>query len=123
MPEEVSFDAENEVIRIKSVGDVPTSEWKKSMVKVLELKEKHRINCLLVDSKEQVSTLEYGEIFEFAKEFPKDIKMALLVEDIAGGAPHTTEPKQRFLEAIASQEQVIVKSFVDEGEAVRWLKN
>ncbi len=117
------MDQEHGLIRIKSIGDVPTSEWRKSMEKVLELKEKHRINRLLIDSKEQLSTSGYSEIFEFAKWFPKDIKLALLVEDATGGRVLSTEPKQRFLEAIGLQENIDVKSFVDEEEAMSWLGN
>lgn len=123
LPEEVILDQEHGLIRIKSIGDVPTSEWRKSMEKVLELKEKHRINRLLIDSKEQLSTSGYSEIFEFAKWFPKDIKLALLVEDATGGRVLSTEPKQRFLEAIGLQENIDVKSFVDEEEAMSWLGN
>ncbi len=123
MPERVSFDEVNELIRVKSVGDVPTSVWKESLEKVIGLKEKHNTNRLLVDTKEQLTTSDYSDIFEYAKTIPKDIKLALLVEDISGGKAHSTEPKQRFLEAIGIQQELEIKSFVDEDEALSWLKN
>ena len=113
----------NGLNRVKSIGIVPVDEWRKSFEKILALKEEHRINCLLIDSKEQMETSDYGEILEFAKTIPKDLKLAFLVEDISGGKAQTTEPKIRFLEAVGSKEELDVRSFIDEDEALKWLKN
>ncbi|HCR29133.1 MAG TPA: hypothetical protein DIV79_03855 [Opitutae bacterium] len=123
MPDDVSLDEVNGLNRVKSIGIVPVDEWRKSFEKILALKEEHRINCLLIDSKEQMETSDYGEILEFAKTIPKDLKLAFLVEDISGGKAQTTEPKIRFLEAVGSKEELDVRSFIDEDEALKWLKN
>lgn len=87
------------------------------------LRKKHRINCLLIDTKEQITTSGYSEILEFAKPIPKELKLALIVEDISGGEARSTEPKIRFLEAVGSKEELDVISFISEDEALRWLKN
>ena len=123
MPDDVSLDEANGLIRVKSVGNVPVDEWRKSLKKILALKEEHRINCLLIDTKEQMETSDNGEILEFAKTIPKDLKLAFLVEYISGGEAQTTEPKIRFLEAVGSKEELDVRSFIDEDEALKWLKN
>ena len=123
MPDYVSVDSVNGLIRLKSVGNVPAKEWKESLRKIIELKEMYRINRLLVDTKEQLETSDYGDILEFVKTVPKDLKMALLVEDISGGEARTTEPKMRFLEAVGANESLDIKSFIDEGEALKWLGN
>jgi len=99
MPEDISAEEANGLIHLKSVGSEPVEDWRKTLDKILALKEEHRINCLLIDTKEQIETSDYGEILEFAKSIPKDIKLAFLVEDISGGEALTTEPKIRFLEA------------------------
>lgn len=87
------------------------------------LRKKHRIDCLLIDTKEQITTSDYSEILEFAKPFPKELKLALIVEDISGGEARSTEPKIRFLEAVGFKEELDVRSFISEDEALRWLKN
>lgn len=123
MPDDVIVDEANELIRVKSVEGVPVEERRKSMDKILALRKKHRIDCLLIDTKEQITTSDYCEILEFAKTFPKDLKLALLVEDISGGKARSTEPKIRFLEAVGSKEELDVRSFISEDEALKRLKN
>jgi hypothetical protein len=49
--------------------------------------------------------------------------LAFFVEDISCGEALTTEPKIRFLEAVGSKEALNVRSFVEESEALKWLKN
>ena len=111
MPDDVIVDEANELIRVKSVEGCTLSYGQNSV------KEKHRIDCLLIDTKEQITTSDYSEILEFAKTFPKDLKLALLVEDISGGKARSTEPKIRFLEAVGSKEELDVRSFISEDEA------
>ena len=60
---------------------------------------------------------------ESAKTIPKDLKLALLVEDISGGKARSTEPKIRFLEAFGTKEALGVRSFISEDEVLKWLKN
>lgn len=123
MPEDISVDETNGLIRVKSVGSVLIEEWRKTLDKILALKEEHRINCLSIDSKEQIETSDYGEILEFAKPIPKYIKLGFLVKDISGGEAATTEPIIRFLEAVGSKEALDARSFIEESEALKWLKN
>ena len=52
MPDDVIVDEANELIRVKSVEGVPVEERRKSMDKILALRKKHRIDCLLIDTKE-----------------------------------------------------------------------
>ncbi len=56
MPDDVIVDEANGLLRVKSVGGVPVEEWRKSMDKILALRKKHRIDCLLIDTKEQITT-------------------------------------------------------------------
>ena len=49
------------------------------MDKILALMKKHRVDCLLLDTKEQIMTSEYSEILEFAKTILKELNRALLV--------------------------------------------
>ena len=52
MPDDVIVDEVNGLIRVKSVGDFLLEELCKSMDKILALMKKHRIDCLLIDTKE-----------------------------------------------------------------------
>ncbi len=77
----------------------------------------------MIDTKEQITTSDYSEILEVAKPIPKELKLALIVEDISGGEVRSTEPKIRFLEAVGSQEELDVRSCISEDRTHKWLKN
>ena len=93
------------------------------MDKILALMKKHRVDCLLLDTKEQIMTSEYSEFLEFAKTILKELNRALLVEDISRGEARSAEPKIRFLESASSKEELDDRSLISEDEALNWLKN
>ena len=85
--------------------------------------KKHRIICLLIGTKEQVTTPDYSEIIEVTKTISKDLKLVMLVEDISGGKACSTEPKVRFVEAVGFKEELDGRSFIFEDEGLKQLKN
>ena len=89
---------------------------------ILALMKKHRIDCLL-DTSEQIRSSDYSEILELAKRIPKELKRALLSEDISRVEALSAEPKIRFLEADGSKEELDDSSFISEDEGLNSLKS
>ena len=112
MPEKVSYNKEDGYSFVKSIGNVSVCEWEYSVSQLLTIKQNKGINRVLVDTTEQVKTSSTNAVFEFAQKLPKDIYFALLIEDV-NYSPKTTEPTQRFLEAIGNELGVNIRSFTE----------
>ena len=123
MPDIITYCFKESIIRINSIGHVPTSEWYDSLDTVKALKEEHGLNRILIDTREQLETSEFEEIAEFAQSIPKDLRIALLVEDVSSSFHKSTEAKQRFLEAVARMNGVVIRIFLEETKAIEWLKD
>ena len=121
MPEEISCDLEKRIIKVKSTGHVPVSEWYDSLIAVMHLNSKHGIDRMLVDATQQTGTSDRKEIAKFSESIPKVLKIALLVKPLSDPSTPTTEPKMRFLEVAARINGVVIQSFVEEAKAVNWL--
>ena len=122
MPEEISCDFENSLIRVDSIGTVPTSVWHESLKTVGELRKEHGFDRLLVDTRRQTKTSNYEDILEFLKTLPQDLKIALLLKD-ASDEPSSPTGKLRFAECAASHQGIQIKSFIKESTAISWLKS
>jgi hypothetical protein len=114
MPEEVTFDAHNQLIRVRSWGKCGIQDWHSSKDQVLKLNSEHGCNKLLVDVREQEAAPSITEIFEFGVNWPRSIRVALLVGK-------DTEKDQRFLETVAFNRGIPMKDFTEEDEAIEWL--
>ena len=123
MPDDVIVDEANGLILVKLVGGFSHRRVVQVYGQNTRIKEKHRIICLLIGTKEQVMTPDYSEIIEVTKTISKDLKRVMLVEDISGGKARSTEPKFRFIEAVGIKEELDGRSFISEDEGLKQPKN
>lgn len=123
IPEDISCDFENRIIRFKPTGYVPISAWYDSLKAVMNLNSKHGIDSILLDTTQQTKTSDHREFAQFSKSLPKALKIALLVRHASEQQPATTEPEMRFLEVAASINDIKIKSFIEEVIAINWLKS
>ncbi len=114
MPEEVSYDHDADLIRIRVWGDDPIEDWISSRRQVVRLHETHGTSMLLVDVREQESAPAVLDIFDFAEDWPQDIRAAILVGE-------NTVDDIAFLETAAINRGKEMRLFYDEGEALGWL--
>lgn len=116
MPEEISYDRDANLIRIRVRGDDPIEDWLSSRQEVVRLHERHGASMLLVDVREQESAPAILDIFDFAEDWPQEILLAIL-------AGENTTNDIAFLETAAMNRGKKVRLFYDEREALAWLRN
>lgn len=115
MPEEVSYDRAADLIRIRVWGDDPIEDWQSSKQAVVRLHETHGTSMLLVDAREQQTAPSLTDIFDFAEDWPQDIRAAILVGE-------NTTDDIAFLETAAVNRGKEIHLFYDESEALSWLR-
>lgn len=116
MPEEVSYDHNADLIRIRVWGDDPIEDWLSSKQEVIRLHEMHGTSMLLVDVREQESAPAILDIFDFAEDWPQEIRVAIL-------AGENTVDDVAFLETAAINRGKEMRLFYDESEALGWLRD
>ena len=116
MPEEVSYDHNADLIRVRVWGDDPIEDWLSSKQEVVRLHETHGTSMLLVDVREQESAQSIPDIFDFAEDWPQEIRAAILVGE-------DTVDDIAFLETAALNRGKEIRLFYDDSEAQRWLRD
>ena len=116
MPEEVTFDSEKHLMRVRSWGECSIQDWESSKAQVLQLNSEHDCNILLVDVREQEASPKTMEILQFGANWPRSIRVALLI------GPATLKD-QNFLETVAVNRGIPMKDFTEEDEAMEWLNS
>ena len=114
MPEEVTYDSETQLIRVRSWGRCTIQDWESSKAQVLQINAEHDCNRLLVDLRVQEAAPKTMEIFQFVDRWPRSVRVALLV------GPGTLID-QTFLETVAVNRAIPMKNFTEEREAMAWL--
>jgi hypothetical protein len=115
MPEEVYYDADNMLMRIKVWGDDPIDDWIASRKQVVQLYEKHGAVMLLVDVRDQESAPGIMDVFDFGEDWPQEIRLAILIGE-------NTPDDVQFLESVAVNHGKNIRIFYEEAECLRWLK-
>ena len=114
MPEEVTFDSERHLMRVRSWGKCTIQDWESSKAQVLQLNSEHVCDKLLVDVRDQDAAPEAGAVYFFGTNWPNSIRAAVL------GRPATLKA-QNFLGMVARNRGIPIMVFTDEAEATEWL--
>ncbi len=114
MPEEVSYDRDANLIRVRAWGVDNIQTMLDSRNEVMRLAEKHQVFAVLVDVRELEVTASILDIFDFGQDFPPELKTALL-------AGEDTNEDVLFVETVAVNRSRQMQVFYDEDEAMRWL--
>lgn len=116
MPEEVSYDRDADLIRVRAWGDDPIEDWISSRQQVVELHETLGTSMLLVDVREQGSAPAILDIFDFAEDWPQEIRVAILIGE-------NTNDDIAFLETAAINRGKEMHLFYEESDALKWLRD
>jgi len=114
MPEEVTYEADAKLMRVRAWGVDPIENWNASKEKVRQLSETHRVFRLLVDVRELEVAPSILDIFDFGQNWLDNIKTAILVGE-------QTHEDVRFVETVAVNRSKQMQIFHDEDEALLWL--
>ena len=114
MPEEVTFDPDNRLIRIRAWGDETIRDWTESMREILRLQKEHDVSRLFVDARALVHAPSVIDILDFGDAWPQDIRAAILIGK-------DTPEDVLFLDATATHRHKPMRVFYDAKEALRWL--
>lgn len=115
MPEEIDFDDETGLVRIRVWGHDPIEDWIASKREVIRLHEAYGASRLLVDVRRQETAPSVLDIYEFGERWPKSIRAAILM------GPETSEDVTLF-ETAAINRAKDVRIFFDEADALLWLE-
>ncbi len=114
MPEEVYFDRDANLLRVRAWGFDPIETWLSSREKVIQLAAKHQVFKLIVDVRDLESGPSILDIFDFGQDWPHEIKTAILVGE-------KTDEDVLFVETVAVNRSKQMQIFYDERDAMVWL--
>jgi hypothetical protein len=115
MPEEVTYEPHNALMRVRAWGVDPIADWIASKKEVVQLSETHGVFYLLVDTRELTTAPSILDIFDFGQDWPGTIKTAILVGE-------ETSEDVAFVETVAVNRYKQMQIFYDEDEALLWLR-
>ena len=114
MPETVEYSVGDEIIQVKSWGDISADEWLATSKEVLRIHDEDDVKLVLVDATRQTSIPPVGEIYEFAKFWNPNIIVAVV-------ANKTTIENQKFHQNTALNRGKIIQVFESRDSAIDWL--
>lgn len=114
MGNEVIYDADRRLMRVRSWGHDPIGDWLAAKAKLLEIHEDNGADILLVDVREQETGPPLFDILDFGDAWPKTIRAAILIGK-------KTPSDMHYLETIAVQRGKQIRVFFGEPEALAWL--
>lgn len=117
MTEEVGLSTDGTCILVRSEGPPSLDEMKRTLARIAELREQHRIDRILVDSRARSGQPSVLDIYEggelLAGALRGEARIAVLVGEIA--VEHT------FFENVAFNRGAVVAYFQDHDKALAWL--
>ncbi|MGI9238450.1 MAG: hypothetical protein ACR2QZ_13700 [Woeseiaceae bacterium] len=116
MSQEITYDEDDRLIRIRVWGQVSIDDMVASKVECMRLHENHGANTLIVDAREQETSAPLFDIFDFGDAWPREIRVAIL-------AGSKTPEDLMFMETVAMQRGKIMRIFFSETEALDWLQD
>ena len=114
MGEQLTYDADSRLMRVRVWGHDSIGDMQAQRLEVIRLHEAHGADALLVDVREQTSSAPLFDLFDFGDTWPTAIQVALLVST-------TTPDDILFLETVAMQRGKKMRVFFSETEALDWL--
>jgi len=115
MPEIVEYDAQAKLIRVRAWGTDTIGDWLSSKDQVVQHFHEHGAAQLLVDVRDQERAPDGLDIFDFGKNWPAEIRTAILVGE-------ETREEQQFLETVATNRGKRMRAFDNEVDALEWLR-
>lgn len=116
MPEEVTYEPDTKLIRLRAWGDDPIENWIASREQIIQLNKTHGAFMLLVDARELETTPSILDIFDFGEEWPREIRAAII-------AGENTAEDVSYLETVAIGRAKQIRIFFDEDMALSWLRD
>ena len=115
MPEEVTYEPHDKLIRVRAWGVDPIEDWIASKEMVVQLHDTHGVFQLLVDVSELETAPPILDIFDFGQAWPHTIRAAILFGE-------KTNKDLQFVETVAVNRGKQMRIFYDEDEALLWLR-
>jgi len=115
MGEEITYNADSRLMRVRVWGHDPISDMLASRAEIMQLHATHGATLLIVDVREQKTAASLFDIFDFGDSWPTEITVALL-------ASAKTPDDIVMLETIAMQRGKRMRVFFSETEALDWLQ-
>lgn len=115
MPESVTYVQDDGFIKVHSFGKTNIENWKNSFDQVIEIKKHTDCKSVLFDVREEVSTPDTNEIFDFGIELPDEIRIAVIT-------PEIPSKEYDFLENVGVNRGKSIKLFKSYDKGVNWLK-
>ena len=118
MPSSVKLNKAGDVIEIQSYGVVTKENIAESITKIKELNANTTVSKILVDTTKQEKLPDAFKLLELAKTFPRDLKVAMVINDT-----QPTKTDIHFVETANLNRGVDIKYFTDINQATHWLRN
>lgn len=115
MPENVVYDPDAGLVRVRAWGVDPIEDWIASREKVFQIAQTHGVSQLLVDARELDAAPSILDIFDFGNDWPGTIRTAVFVGE-------KTNEDVMFVETVAVNRFKQMRIFYDEDEALLWLR-
>lgn len=115
MPEEVTYEQDTKLIRVRAWGEDTIEDWVASREQVIELHKTHGAFMLLVDVREQETVPSLLDIFDFGESWPREIRAAILADE-------QSSEDLTILETVATSRAKEMRVFYDEDMALSWLR-
>jgi hypothetical protein len=118
LPEKVTVDKNLNIIIVRSFGSVAFEHMAESIRSVQRIYRETGINKMLVDAGDLSAMPSTSEMFELAKEFPRTIKIAVLISRV-----ETVHEVMHFSETAAKNRGADIRLFESKPDAIEWLQN
>jgi len=117
MPETVTYNEELGIIEVHSYGTVSSKDISSSVNLVQHISNETGIKKVLVDTLEVESMPNITSIFNLAKAFPRNVKIAVLCSKEQPAFKDVL-----FTETAALYQGISIRLFTSQTDAFQWLK-
>lgn len=115
MTQEVKLDSNKRLLYVAFDRNSTVDSWKASLGELVRLSAESGITRAILDARRQESLASTTELYRFASNLPRHMAFAFLYD--------RNLAEYQFLETVAVNRGLSVKSFVSEQEASDWLRN
>ncbi len=116
MSETITLNDAMGIIEIESSGTVTKEGIASSIDAVIRIKRERGIDRVLVDTRAQEAMPSVTGIFELFSQFPRDLKVALLVD-----RDQPTSRDNAFVETVSVNRGARIRTFSSREDALSWL--
>ena len=116
MPDVVTVNKKKQLVEVHSSGHVQESDIMNSMEEMIEIYKETGINRILVNVVEQLSVPNSIDMFTIFSKFPREFQVAMIISD-----EQKTLEDSLFIETVAQNRGIPIKTFKSREEAEKWL--